>query len=234
MKRWFYRLMGMVAILLVIAAFAPGLASPDGRNGPPSALVWVHGAVFSSWLVLYLVQAVLVSAHRVDLHRSLGIAGGLLAVTLVVVGYLTAMAMGRRGYDLSGDLAAGSDPIGGLVFPLGDLVSFAVLVGAAMWYRRRPAVHKRLILLATAGSLMAAPLAHLIAKIPALRETPPVILLPLGALYMAGALFDRVTTGRAHPVSFWGGLGLFAWAQLRAVVIGPSDAWHAFAGWLLR
>jgi hypothetical protein len=37
-----------------------------------------------------------------------------------------------------------------------------------------------------------------------------------------------------HPVSIWGGVLLFGWANLRAAVIGPSDAWHAFAGWLVR
>jgi hypothetical protein len=126
------------------------------------------------------------------------------------------------------------DPLGALVFPLGDLVSFAVLVAAALWFRRRPDIHKRLMLLATVGALMAAPLAHLLGRLPALRDTPPVILIPLAMLYLSGAIYDKLTSGRFHPVSLWGGVVLLVWAQARAAVVGPSDAWHAFTAWLVR
>jgi hypothetical protein len=231
--RWFYRGMGIVAILLPIVAFAPGITNSTSRNGSLTTLVWVHTAVFSSWLLLYLVQATLIATGRTAVHRRVGVAATLLAATVLGVGYATAIAMGRRGFDLSGDLNAAADPLGVLVFPLGDLVSFGILVGAAVWCRRRPEIHKRLMLLATAGSLMAAPLAHLIGKLPALRETPAIILIPLAMLYMAGAVYDRLVHGRLHPVSLWGGLSLLAWAQLRALVIGPSVWWHRFAGWLI-
>jgi hypothetical protein len=230
---WFYQGMGIVAIFLVIAAFAPGIASSTGRNAPLTPLVWVHGAVFFSWLLLYLLQTTFIAIGRRAIHRRVGVASMLLAAALLAVGYATAITMARRGFDLSGDLAAASDPLGVVVFPLGDLVSFAVLVASAFWYRHRPAIHKRLILLATTGSLMAAPLAHLIAKFPSLREIPPIILIPLAVLYMTGALHDRIVHGRVHPVSLWGGLALLGWAQLRAAVIGPSDAWHQFAAWLI-
>lgn len=228
----FYRVIGVVATLVVIAAFAPGLHAST-RKAPVTPLVWLHGALFTSWLLLYLAQTTLVAAGRPHLHRRLGVVGVLLAIAMAWVGYSTAVAMGRRGFDLSGDLDAASDPLGTLVFPLGDLLSFAILVTAAVWWRRRAEYHKRLMMLATVGSLMAAPLAHLIGRIPALRETPPFILLPLAAFYLAGAVRDRIVGGRFHPVSLWGGLSLLAWAQLRAGVIGPSEAWHRLAGWLI-
>jgi hypothetical protein len=230
---WFYRGMGIIAVLLVIAAFAPGIRDPAGRNAPLTPLVWVHTVVFSSWLLLYLVQTTLITIRRPAVHRRIGVAAMVLAAAVLTVGYATAIAMARRGFDLSGDLAAASDPLGALVFPLGDLVSFGILMASAFWYRCSPAIHKRLILLATTGSLMAAPLAHLIAKFPTLREIPPAILIPLAALYMASALHDRIVHGRVHPVSLSGGVSLLAWAQLRAAVVGPSDAWHEFAGWLI-
>src|SRR5690349_763028 len=55
------------------------------------------------------------------------------------------------------------------VFQIGDLVSFALLVAVAVWQRHRPAVHKRLMVLATVGGLMPAALTHLIGHSPALR-----------------------------------------------------------------
>ncbi len=78
---------------------------------------------------------------------------------MVVSGYITAIAMARRGYDLSGDLVQGKgDPLELLVFQLGDILSFTVLVGLAIWYRTNSAIHKRLMLLATLASLMPAAL----------------------------------------------------------------------------
>jgi hypothetical protein len=100
-------------------------------------------------------------------------------------------------------------------------------------WRRRSDVHKRLMLLAAVGSMMAAPLVHLLSYFPALRAVPPVILLPLAALYFSSAIHDRLTLGRMHPVSKWVGLSLLVFAMVRGAVIGPSAAWHEFAGWLI-
>jgi hypothetical protein len=47
-----------------------------------------------------------------------------------MIGYMTAIAMGRRGFDLSGDLHIESDPLLGMINPLGDLLAFTVLVTA--------------------------------------------------------------------------------------------------------
>jgi hypothetical protein len=43
-----------------------------------------------------------------------------------------------------------------LLVPLGDIVSFSVRSGAAIWYRARPEVHKRLMVVATVVLLFAA------------------------------------------------------------------------------
>jgi hypothetical protein len=121
-----------------------------------------------------------------------------------------------------------------LVFQLGDLVSFSILVGLAVWCRNRPDVHKRLMLLATVGALMPAALAHIIGHSPVLREIrAPIILIPLVVLLFAGAVHDRLSRGRIHPVSLWVAVALLVWANLRAVVIGPSEVWHKFAAWLI-
>ena len=81
--------------------------------------------------------------------------------------------------------------------------------------------------------LMGAPLAHVVGQVPALHAFPPVILLPLAAFYFASAIHDRWTDGRVHPISLWGAIALLVWAQGRAVLVGPSEAWHRFAAWLI-
>src|SRR4051812_38952822 len=74
-------------------------------------------------------------AHRADrrrrdsrLHRRLGLLGAALATTMIAVGYRAAIDAAHRGFKI--DIA--HDPLAFLVFPLGDLASFAVLVALAL------------------------------------------------------------------------------------------------------
>jgi len=108
-------------------------------------MVGLHGVIFGAWLLLFAVQTTFIARGRVRMHRRLGIAGVLLAAMMVVTGYHTSIAMARRGYDLSGDLNAAADPLGLLVFQLGDLVSFSILVGLGVAFRKRTDIHKRLM-----------------------------------------------------------------------------------------
>jgi len=226
--------MGMLAIALVLVGFGPGLvAEPTSRRGVPTRAVMLHALVFSLWLLLYLTQTFLVARGNRALHRRLGWVGVPLAACVVAVGFITATTQGRRGFALWWDPSVKLDALEDMVHPLGDLLTFSVLVAAAIVWRRRSEAHKRLMLLATIGSMMAAPVAHIVAVFPALRDTP-AILLPLGILYFSSAFYDRLAHGRIHPVSLWGGLALFAFANVRAVVIGPSAAWHRFAQWLVQ
>ena len=54
------------------------------------------------------------------------------------------------------------------------------------------------------------------------------------AFLFAGAVHDRLSRGRIHAVSLWVALAVFAWSNLRAVVIGPSEAWRDLATWLIH
>jgi uncharacterized membrane protein YfcA len=185
------------------------------------------------WLSLYIVQTVLVQRRNTRVHRRLGWIGAPLAIVVVAMGYVTTIEQGRRGFALWWDPALKIDAVADLVHPLGDLLSFTILVSAALIWRRRSDIHKRLMLLATVGSMMAAPVAHFIGYFPVFREAPPAILLPLAALYFSSAIHDRFAHGRIHRVSLWVGLSLLVWAFVRGAVIGPSVLWHQFAGWLI-
>jgi hypothetical protein len=222
--------MGLVAILVVVAGFGGSYWRMAAGTGSLAPIVRFHGMVFALWLVVYLAQTRLIAGRQVRWHRRLGYASIALAAAMVVLGYMTAIAGARRGFDLNFT----GDPLGYMVFPLGGLVAFAALVAAALVYRRRAEVHKRLMLFATIGPLMNAPLAHLFAHTEVLRGKVPLFLAAMVALLVASAVHDRITRGRIHPVSLWVAIALFAWGNLQAAVIGPSAAWHRFAAWLIR
>ena len=149
----FYAGMGVFAFLFSVAAFGPSIVHTQARLGPITPLVALHGIVFSAWLLLFIAQTILAGTRNLALHRRIGMWSAVLAAALVVLGYQAAVAMGRRGYDLSGDAGARSDPLAAMAFPLLDIFMFAALYLAAYLYRHPSAVHKRLMLLQSPARL---------------------------------------------------------------------------------
>ena len=89
---------------------------------------------------------------------------------MIVTSFYTAIVAARNGYDLDGT----NDPLRFMVFTVGNAVSLTILLAGGFWYRRRPEVHKRLMLLATVGPMMSAPLAHLFTQVPPFLNLPPI------------------------------------------------------------
>ena len=239
--RWFYINVALLMILLNVVAFGPSIIDPSRRNVPLplTPLVTAHAIVAAAWLLLFLLQATLVAAGRTAIHRRVGIAGVVLTVVFVVVGYFTIIEQARRGFDLSGDLS-GSVPPGAPPDPTpvalvaGNVLPFAILVGLGLWYRHRPDLHKRLILLGMVGGLTQTPVAHLIGHW-ALQPWAGVIV-PVTSIVVLSlsAIYDRVSQGRIHPVSLWGATLAFVWQALFFTVIQPSSAWRDVAARLIQ
>jgi hypothetical protein len=183
-------------------------------------LLHIHGLVFTAWLVLLIVQSGLVRAHRVDLHKRLGIAGAMLAALLVLLGFGVAVNGARHG--TSGD---GMNALGFMVFPFGQVLLFAGFVGAGLWKRRQPELHRRFILLGTICLLTPA--------ISRMVDKRAVLALFLTSLFVVVAMIhDWKSRRRIHPVYIWGGLLLLLSGPSRAA-LGHSEAWQSFARFLV-
>ncbi len=224
-ERWFYIFMSVAAVITVFAGFAPTYyLRPYFNAGPLMPLLHLHGLVFSSWLVLFLVQTTLVAAHRTDIHRRLGILGGVIATLMVLIGFITAVIRASQG----ATPLPGISPLSFLVVPIGDISVFAVLVAAGFYYRRRADVHKRLMLLATISILAAA-----VARLPfAIMQAGPPAFFGLTDLFIvACVLYDLITLKRVHRTTLVAGLFIIASQPLRLMLAG-THAWLAFAGWL--
>jgi len=50
---------------------------------PPPPILYVHTAVFSGWLLFFLLQSALVRTHKVRWHRRIGWFGGALGVLIL-------------------------------------------------------------------------------------------------------------------------------------------------------
>ena len=148
--RRFFTGMALAAAVTVFTGFAPTYFLKGVFGAPAlSPLLHLHGLLFTSWILLFVAQVSLVAAGRTDLHRKLGVAGGALAVLMVVVGMAAAIGSARRGFSPPG----GPPPLMFFVIPFSDLWVFSGLMGTGLYFRRRSETHKRLMLLATIALL---------------------------------------------------------------------------------
>jgi hypothetical protein len=223
--RRFYVGMAIAITITVFAGFSRSYFLKPWYGTPElSGLLHVHGLVFTAWVLFFLSQAVLVATGRTYLHRRMGIGGAVLAALVVIVG--TAVAITR--------VKTGVSPIPGvsalsfLAIPLFDMVVFAVLVSAGIYFRHRAEAHKRLMTLSMI-SLLAAPIARM-TFLP-LPPGPPTFF-GLSDLFIVVLLvYDLSTRGKVHPATIWGGLLIVASQPLRLMISGTRP-WLAFASWL--
>jgi hypothetical protein len=235
-ERWFFTGMALAMIAISLIAFLPSIIHPAERHAPLSALAAAHGVVFFAWLLLFLVQSRLIATHRVAIHRRLGLASIVILALMIPLAYTSSIAMVRRGYDLSGDLSVGinNELAHQTVFPLANLLIFSALAIAAVAFRRRPEIHRRLMLFANI-ELMPAPLAHLIGHTPWLASLPPaIVMVPITAFVAAAVGRDLLVARRIHPLTWGLAIQRMVSGFLEAGPIGSSAAWHHFVHWLAR
>ena len=178
----------------------------------------VHGAVFTGWIALLVVQTALVAARRTPLHRIVGAVGAGLAALVVIVGVATAIVFGRANIEVG----LGDEVRAFMTTPIFSMTCFLLLVAAAIVNRGRPQTHKRLMLLATIN-LLDAP----IARWPG-APGPTAVFVFVDLFIVAGILYDLMTRRRVDPVYVWGGAIVVA-GQLLREVVGQTALWNAFA-----
>jgi hypothetical protein len=228
-ERAFFSAMAAAILFAVVIGFARTyflravLPVPTPAPLGLTPLVHLHGLLFTGWAVLLVVQARLVAAKRVDLHRRLGMAAVVMAALMVGIGTLVAIQAVLRGV-----APFGMDPRRFLVVPLFAVGLFAVFVVAGVRARHDPQSHKRLMLLATIALLPPA-----IARwVLPLGLGPPAVLAIATLFLVPMVVWDLQTRRRLHPVTLWGGLLLVIAGPLR-LVVARTDGWLAISDWLV-
>ena len=115
----------------------------NGSFPPAPPIVHLHGMLFFSWMILLVVQAGLVGAGNVRLHRSLGTFGIAHAAVVICTGILLQLIASRPSLDRG--IAPGTD---GIFLGLCAFIGFSLMFTLAIRNTRRPEIHKRMILLA--------------------------------------------------------------------------------------
>ncbi len=198
-----------------------------GAPALPSTLVHLHGFLMTTWVAFFILQVWLIRSKRPKVHMNLGIFGLALASILLIVSFFTAAAAAKFGSTSS---PPGIPPLAFFAVPLFDLVMFAIFFGGAIYYRKRLANHKRLMLLTVINFLP-----------PAVARFPVASLQTLGPLLFFGVptffaialvAYDTWRNRKVNAVFLIGALILIVSYPVRMLLSG-TDAWMRFAAWVV-
>src|ERR1700739_697584 len=190
-NRYFYFLMSLLFATLVGWGFSRTVNDSLFHAAPPRPfLLWIHGAAFASWVTFFIGQSMLVRVNKVSWHRFLGWFGAGLAAVMVPLGTAIAIIMAR--FDTVKLHQNGADAF--LAIPFYDMIAFAVIIALAIYWKKRPEFHRRLVFVATCG-LMDAPLARF-----DFLFDHNLFLHCLDLLIALGVMRDLVVDRRVHKV----------------------------------
>ena len=224
--KYFYLAMSLLMIAIVVWGFGHTVNDVLFRPAVPRPrILWLHAAVFSAWLLLFLLQSALVRTHNVRIHRTLGwfVAG--VGVAMIPLGCVTAIVLGH--FDVTVLHEAGADAFEFISF--GDVTIFTVWLALGILWRRKPALHKPALFIATCGLIGAA-----FGRVPWIAAHN-LFYVCVDAVICLGVLRDLLVDRRIHRLYLFG-LPALAVAQYGIVymITTPPHWWvvtaHALMG----
>ena len=220
LNRYFYVGMSLLIAIIVLGGFVPTI---DARlfhpPAPRPAILYVHAAVFTAWVAFFIVQTALVGRRNVKLHRRLGCWGVVLGSTIPLLGIATAIVLDRVEGRYDDDAAAF------LVVSCYDMLAFAVTFVLAIRWRKKPELHRRLMLIATCG-LSSAAIARL------LPPDASIVWIYVGVdlLILLGMARDLLVARRVHITYLMAFPAiLLGQATAMQLMLSRSPTWLALA-----
>ena len=116
----------------------------SGTLAPLPPAIHIHGLFYFSWMILLITQAFLINVKNVQLHRSVGTFGIVIATGVLIFGALITILFGRSVRD-----NPPADYYNLMYLSAVALISFGALFCLAIRNTRKPEIHRMLILFAT-------------------------------------------------------------------------------------
>jgi hypothetical protein len=234
-ERRFFTSMVIAMAVVTFLGFAPSYflrpiigIPPFVRAVPVTPWIHLHAAVGSAWMLFLIWQAYLIRGKQHQRHMANGLIGVVIALAVMAVGLIVAFDAAREGRN-----PPGWTPTSFLMIPLATTFLFGGFVAAALWFRRRPDYHKRLMLIGTTAALL--PATARLSTQWFKGFLPPV---PIGGMILSDIFllalvaYDLKNQGRLHPATLWGGALMLLTQPLR-VIVARTDGWNAFAAQLI-
>lgn len=182
--------------LLITLVIVYGFSRTVGDNLihpalPRPRLLYFHAAVFTTWLVFFIFQSALIRTHNVRVHMMTGWFGVALGVVIPPLGIATAIVMAQFKALHNLDPAAGAF----MIVPFFDVVCFAIAFALAIYWRKKPEFHRRLILVATCALTAAG-----WGRFPQNLVPFPYFYAGVDLLILLGVVRDLIVSGTIHRV----------------------------------
>jgi hypothetical protein len=220
---------------IVLAGFSRSFYGTVIGGAAHPWIIHVHAAVYVGWLALLVAQTVLAARGDLATHRRVGTFGIAYGALVWILGVIVSIAMPV--INVHSGLASAEQAEQFVAIPLGDMALFGGFFVAAIVYRRKPEIHKRLIILAAVAVMFAA-VGRAFTNVGVLIGDPGA---PLGGAparflvwyspVLIGMAHDLVTRRRIHPVYVIGVVAMAA-ALLR-LPYSQTDHWHEIARTIL-
>lgn len=212
--------------LLILIAYFKTYYGRAFFDNPPFAnsLVHFHAIAMSIWVLYFTAQVALVRTRNLKLHMTMGMSGIFLAAVVIVVGMITAW----DSHIVRATAPPGMNPHGFFIVPVLDMLFFAIFFAGAIYYRKKPAQHKTLMLMTAINFSPAA-----FARLPIF---PPelFIIQALALPALVGIVCFAWHTWRHRKFNWVFAIALFAFiasGPLRVVFAG-TQTWLGFVGWM--
>jgi hypothetical protein len=156
--RFFYSAAGAIMLLLTfigfIAFYTAGKTASGSELTPEiRGLVIIHGVSITLWYVLFFVQSLLVASRNTRIHMKLGWSSVVLGLVIVGSGIPVAV---RSAALNPGFAFFGMNYTDFLLVMLVELAAFGAFLSMGLLNRRRPEVHRPMMLLAGLSLLIGA------------------------------------------------------------------------------
>lgn len=139
LRRWYFPVAGLLLLALAIIGFSDNLFTDVGQTSNTDPKFIIHGLFCLAWMIVFAVQANLIRAGNVRLHRRLGTLAMVIAagVTLSTLYVFIAVLKGWEAMPIYAQANR-------LLLP-----AYALFVVLGFLNRRRPDRHKRYLYIGT-------------------------------------------------------------------------------------
>ena len=227
-KPTYFLIMAIIGVFAAFIGFGKTFFLPVSQGSFKAPVsVHIHGFFAFAWITLFLVQTVLTRRRNYKLHIKLGLVGLFTALGV----FVTLFSIGR--FTVDKQLADGVH-----LWDYNDLIGvitgafiFIALVIAGLVNRKRPAYHKRYLLLATIVVLWPAwfRFRHYFPDVP-YPEYWFALVLPYSLIVIAW-ICDWILYHKIHPVLLWIGSFIIVEQVSEQLMYGSSN-WQKAAKWL--
>jgi len=210
--RSLYFFLCLLMWVIIFAGFSPGYYTPLVEGDlVKSNTIHFHAIIYTGWMLIFTVQCSLPMFGKTKLHRQLGPWFTAYAFLLIPVGLAVTF------HEFSVRAAAGDMVQARTSFlpPLTDMMIYPPIMYAVYHYRRKPEVHKRLMILA--GTFLIFPAAIRIGFLDLPADLPLLVAIWLSPIILALA-HDAIFRRKLY-LSYGLGLPLLALTVSRLAII---------------